>query len=210
MGKSLFESLAGSIRIGAITLFFTLSGLAKEENPAPPKLEDAFAKQPAEAEFDAPASQEEVEPIVVGRKQWSEPPSDQKPSDLDQVLVNSDSTLDATPIDQLDALETKQAQLDGSALPLKPPSPAPAVSLHRNFEGTLVLKPRKLGLQREFPFQLENARGRRLAYVDTEGLKIVDPVEFKDRKVNLLGKLEPLEEGSKDLVIRARLLRPID
>ncbi|MEC7543740.1 MAG: hypothetical protein VX479_08800, partial [Verrucomicrobiota bacterium] len=153
---------------------------------------------------------EEVEPIVVGRKQWSEPPSDQKPSDLDQVLVNSDSTLDATPIDQLDALETKQAQLDGSSLPLKPPSPAPAVSLHRNFEGTLVLKPRKLGLQREFPFQLENARGRRLAYVDTEGLKIVDPVEFKDRKVNLLGKLEPLEEGSKDLVIRARLLRPID
>ena len=210
MGNSLFESLAGSIRIGAITLFFTLSGLAKEENPAPPKLEDAFAKQPAEAEFDAPASQEEVEPIVVGRKQWSEPPSDQKPSDVDQVLVNSDSTLDATPIDQLDALETKQAQLDGSSLPLKPPSPAPAVSLHRNFEGTLVLKPRKLGLQREFPFQLENARGRRLAYVDTEGLKIVDPVEFKDRKVNLLGKLEPLEEGSKDLVIRARLLRPID
>lgn len=210
MGNSLFESLAGSIRIGAITLFFTLSGLAKEENPAPPKLEDAFANQPAEAEFDAPASQEEVEPIVVGRKQWSEPPSDQKPSDVDQVLVNSDSTLDATPIDQLDALETKQAQLDGSALPLKPPSPAPAVSLHRNFEGTLVLKPRKLGLQREFPFQLENARGRRLAYVDTEGLKIVDPVEFKDRKVNLLGKLEPLEEGSKDLVIRARLLRPID
>lgn len=210
MGKSLFESLAGSIRIGAITLFFTFSGLAKEENAAPPKLEDAFANQPAEAEFDAPASQEEVEPIVVGRKQWSEPPSDQKPSDLDQVLVNSDSTLDATPIDQLDALETKQAQLDGSSLPLKPPSPAPAVSLHRNFEGTLVLKPRKLGLQREFPFQLENARGRRLAYVDTEGLKIVDPVEFKDRKVNLLGKLEPLEEGSKDLVIRARLLRPID
>lgn len=210
MGNSLFESLAGSIRIGAITLFFIFSGLAKEENPAPPKLEDAFANQPAEAEFDAPASQEEVEPIVVGRKQWSEPPSDQKPSDLDQVLVNSDSTLDATPIDQLDALETKQAQLDGSSLPLKPPSPAPAVSLHRNFEGTLVLKPRKLGLQREFPFQLENARGRRLAYVDTEGLKIVDPVEFKDRKVNLLGKLEPLEEGSKDLVIRARLLRPID
>ena len=210
MGNSLFESLAGSIRIGAITLFFTLSGLAKEENPAPPKLEDAFAKQPAEAEFDAPASQEEVEPIVVGRKQWSEPPSDQKLSDVDQVLVSSDSTLDATPIDQLDALETKQAQLDGSSLPLKPPSPAPAVSLHRNFEGTLVLKPRKLGLQREFPFQLENARGRRLAYVDTEGLKIVDPVEFKDRKVNLLGKLEPLEEGSKDLVIRARLLRPID
>jgi hypothetical protein len=210
MGNSLFESLAGSIRIGAITLFLTFSGLAKEENPAPPKLEDAFANQSAEAEFDAPTSQEEVEPIVVGRKQWSEPPSDQKLSDVDQVLVSSDSTLDATPIDQLDALETKQAQLDGSSLPLKPPSPAPAVSLHRNFEGTLVLKPRKLGLQREFPFQLENARGRRLAYVDTEGLKIVDPVEFKDRKVNLLGKLEPLEEGSKDLVIRARLLRPID
>ena len=73
-----------------------------------------------------------------------------------------------------------------------------------------MLKPRKLGLQSEFPFQLENASGRRLAYVDMDALKIVDPVDFKDRKVNLLGKLEPIEEGSKDLVIRARLLRSID
>ena len=52
--------------------------------------------------------------------------------------------------------------------------------------------------------------GRRLAFVDTEGLRTVDPVAFTDKRVNLLGKLEPLEEGSKDLVIRARLLRPID
>lgn len=196
--------------MGAITLFFTISGLAKEENPAPPKLEDAFSTEPAEVSEEPLGDQVEVEPVVVGRKQWSTPPVDEKSSIADHGTANSTSGLKDAPIDQLDALETKQAQVNNSGMPVKPPSPPPAVSLHRNFEGTLVLKPRKLGLQSEFPFQLENASGHRLAYVDMDGLKIVDPVDFKDRRVNLLGKLEPIAEGSKDLVIRARLLRSID
>ena len=210
MGTSLIESWAGFMWMGAITLFFTLSGLAKEENPAPPKLEDAFSTEPAEVSNDPAGNLEEVEPDVVGRTQWSDPPADAEQGTPNNRSANSNSELKASPIDQLDALETKQAQVDGSGMPVKPPSPPPAVSLHRNFEGTLVLKPRKLGLQSEFPFQLENASGHRLAYVDMDGLKIVDPVDFKDRKVNLLGKLEPIAEGSKDLVIRARLLRSID
>ena len=95
-------------------------------------------------------------------------------------------------------------------MPLKPPVIPPAVNIHRHFEGTLVLKPRKLGFERDFPFQLENSRGKRLAFVDVGGLRILDPLDFKDQKVNVLGKLEALEKGSKELVIRARLLRRLD
>ena len=74
----------------------------------------------------------------------------------------------------------------------------------------IVLKPRKLGFERDFPFQLENSRGKRLAFVDVGGLRILDPLDFKDQKVNVLGKLEALEKGSQELVIRARLLRRLD
>jgi hypothetical protein len=41
-------------------------------------------------------------------------------------------------------------------------------------------------------------------------LRAVDPLSLKDRKVNILGKLEPIKEGSDELVIRARLLREIE
>ena len=150
---------------------------------------------------------EEVEPIVVGREKWDSPSPTGSNAKLDD---NNKDGVQNTKIGELDPLETKQGQNIPSIMPIKPPGIPPAVNIHRNFEGKLVLKPRKFGFQRDFPFQLENASGRRLAYVDMDGLKIVDPVDFKDRKVNLLGKLEPIAEGSKDLVIRARLLRSID
>ena len=95
-------------------------------------------------------------------------------------------------------------------MPLIPPVTPPAVNIHRNFEGTLVLKPRKLGFEKSFPFQLENSRGKRLAFVDMKNLRIIDPLDFKDSKVNVLGKLEAVEKGSDELVIRARLVRKID
>ena len=95
-------------------------------------------------------------------------------------------------------------------MPLTAPVIPPAVNIHRNFEGTLVLKPRKLGFQRDFPYQLENARGKRLAFVDMESVRILDPLAFKNQKVNVLGKLETVKEGSAELVIRARLVRRVD
>jgi hypothetical protein len=113
-------------------------------------------------------------------------------------------------IQELDPLETKQNQPGGVDMKINPPAIPPAVNLHRNFEGKLVLKPRTLGFEKDFPYQLENSKGRRLAFVDMENLKVIDPLDFKDKRVNILGKLEPLEEGKKDLVIRARILRSID
>jgi hypothetical protein len=152
---------------------------------------------------------DEVEPIVVGRKKWSDRASStalpiSSNNDRDQKNVRNSA------IEELDPLETKQGNSNPSIMPLKPPSIPPAVNLHRNFEGKLVLKPRKLGIEREFPFQLENAKGKRLAFIDTESLLSVDPLSFKDKKVNILGKLEPVKEGSDDLVIRARILRVIE
>ena len=59
----------------------------------------------------------------------------------------------------------------------------------------------------EYPYQLENSRGKRLAFVDVGNLKAVDPQKFVDKQINVLGKLVTMKEGSDDLVIQARVLR---
>ena len=123
---------------------------------------------------------------------------------------NTPTESNSLAIQELDPLETKQNKTEGIDMKIAPPVIPPAVNLHRNFEGTLVLKPRTLGFEKDFPFQLENTKGRRLAFVDTEDLKVIDPLLYKGKRVNILGKLEPIEEGKKDLVIRARILRSID
>jgi hypothetical protein len=41
-----------------------------------------------------------------------------------------------------------------------------------------------------------------------ENIKGLDPQQFVDQSINVMGKLEPIEEGSDDLVIRARVMRP--
>ena len=166
-------------------------------------LADAFAQsekaQPTITDVEA-----EVEPVVVGREKWSDKPVEQtsKP--------NTPTESNSVAIQELDPLETKQNKTEGIDMKIAPPIIPPAVNLHRNFEGTLVLKPRTLGFEKDFPFQLENTQGRRLAFVDTGNLKVIDPLDFKGKRVNILGKLEPIEEGKKDLVIRARILRSID
>ena len=146
---------------------------------------------------------------MVGRKKWSDRPSGST-LPTQSSNQNKQRNVRSSTIEELDPLETTEGQSNPSIMPLKPPSIPPAVNLHRNFEGKLVLKPRKLGTERKFPFQLENAKGKRLAFIDTESLLSVDPLSFKDKKVNILGKLEPIKEGSNDLVIRARILRVVE
>lgn len=187
------------------TLASILNALALHGNEDTPglNLADAFAQseqaQPTITDVEA-----EVEPVVVGREKWSDKPVEQtsKP--------NTPTESNSVAIQELDPLETKQNKTEGIDMKIAPPVIPPAVNLHRNFEGTLVLKPRTLGFEKDFPFQLENTQGRRLAFVDTEDLKVIDPLLYKGKRVNILGKLEPIEEGKKDLVIRARILRSID
>ena len=152
----------------------------------------------------------EVEPVVVGRDRWNEKPQN-APSENSSDETNESSQSEeytTTRIGELDPLETQQVKPESSILPIEPPTVPPATRIIRNFEGTLVFKPRTLGFARVFPYQLENAKGKRLAFIDVDQLKAVDPQQFVDSQINVMGKLEAIEEGSDDRVIRARIIRP--
>ena len=207
MGNYTLNFLAALVLWSGSLLAFPLDGKAQtgEESPPPLSLSDAFGKpQPTNPPV-VPDPPEEVEPVVVGRKKWTD-----RAAKNTQQGVPAEDTAKSVKIEELDPLETKQPKTENIEMPLKAPVTPPAVNIHRNFEGTLVLKPRNLGFERDFPFQLENARGKRLAFVDMESLRTLDPISFKNQKVNVLGKLEAVEKGSDELVIRARLVRRVD
>lgn len=155
----------------------------------------------------------EVEPVVVGRERWNEkpaadnapttPPSSPAPTNDEEKKLSTSG-----PITELPALETQQVKPELDGLPLDPPKNLPATKIVRNFDGTLVFKPRKYGFATDFPYQLENSKGKRLAFVDMDHLKAVDPQDFVGKSINVMGKLESIEEGSDERVIRARILRP--
>ena len=190
-----------------LVYFLSIDFAAGDDKEPGLNLADAFA--PAdEKKTTLQEIVEEVEPIVVGREKWNEKPTSE--ASEGEIKNNPPTPSNSVSIQELDPLETQQNKTDGIDMKIEAPTIPPAVNLHRNFEGTLVLKPRTLGFQKNYPFQLENTKGRRLAFVDTENLKVVDPLDYKDKVVNILGKLEPIEKGKKDLVIRARLLRRID
>ncbi len=185
--------------LGLILAFNFLDGQEQKDSSG---LADIFVQSSESKPSDQVV---EVEPIVVGRDSWDQTPGS-KTNDGDKKEKLSANL----PIGELDAIETKQANFDRDGLPLLPPKVMPAVNLNRNFEGTLVLQPRKLGFIKSFPYQLENSSGKRIAYVDTQGVRSVNPLQYNGKRVNLLGKLEPIEPGSKKLVIRAKIIRLIE
>ena len=204
MGNLTTKKLAAFCTLLSFLTPFSIFG---NEETSGFNLADAFA-QPEQGETTITEAEPEVEPVVVGREKWSDKPASEPAEQTSKPNTPAESN--SVTIQELDALETKQNQTEGIDMNISPPSIPPAVNLHRNFEGTLVLKPRTLGFEKNYPFQLENTKGRRLAFVDTGNLKVIDPLDFKGKRVNILGKLEPIEEGKKDLVIRARILRSID
>jgi hypothetical protein len=179
----------------ALILMFTCAQ-AQPSTDTGPSLGEAFN-----------AGAPEIEPVVVGREKWNEKPQ-ASPKTETLSSPSEDEAVNNGRISELDPLETQQVQPDPSELPLDPPKNKPATSIVRNFEGTLVFKPRILGFESKLPYQLENAKGKRLAYIDVDNIKGLDPQQFVDQSINVMGKLEPIEEGSDDLVIRARVMRP--
>ena len=124
--------------------------LKRKKKGTPSKLSDIFSSQNDSLQNDeiqSSQSSQEIEPIVVGRKNWSDPaPKQEKFSSPSDSATNFKAS-----IEELDALETKQGNVPPSVMPIKPPTIPPAVNINRNFEGKLVLKPRKLGFERDFP-----------------------------------------------------------
>jgi len=182
---------------GAVALLVMFSIAQAQPSPdAGPSLGEAFN-----------AAAPEIEPVVVGREKWNEKPQ-ALPENESLPPASEDDAVNNGRISELDPLETQQIQPDPSELPLDPPKNKPATSIVRNFEGTLVFKPRLLGFESKLPYQLENSNGKRLAYIDVEIIKGLDPQQLVDQSINVMGKLEAIEEGSDDLVIRARVMRP--
>jgi len=190
-----FQNIYTVIIRSALALFITLPCLlsAQDKEADPSSLAEAFN-----------AGAPEVEPVVVGREKWNE---GKKEATQPQPNPSDDQSTPSRKIEELDPLETKQIQTSPDDLKIEPPKIRPATQIVRNFEGTLVFKPRKLGFAYDFPYQLENSRGKRLAFVDVNQLKGLDPQDMAEKSVNVMGKLEPVEEGSDDLVIRARIIR---
>jgi len=190
-----FQNIYTVIIRSALALFITLPCLlsAQDKEADPSSLAEAFN-----------AGAPEVEPVVVGREKWNE---GKKEATQPQPNPSDDQSTPSRKIEELDPLETKQIQTSPDDLKIEPPKIRPATQIVRNFEGTLVFKPRKLGFAYDFPYQLENSRGKRLAFVDVNQLKGIDPQDMAEKSVNVMGKLEPVEEGSDDLVIRARIIR---
>ena len=169
--------------------------------PPPSSLAAAFQNPLAGKQ---PSSPNEVEPVVLGRDRWN----DAAVAEASPPVVAGEDTAPASgEIRELPPIETDPQKPGDIRMPLKPPFPPPAVTLHPNVEGNAVRNPRTLGYERDFPYQLLNSDGKRLAFVDVEGMRAVDPLDFRDQRVTILGKLEPVEEGSKNLIIRARLMR---
>ena len=112
-----------------------------------------------------------------------------------------------SPITELDPLETQQIKAPKDDLKLSLPKNLPATKIVRNFDGTLVFKPRKPGSPTISHTSLKILGAKDFAFVDVTQLKSVDPQDFVGKIINVMGKLEPTEEGSDDLVIRARILR---
>lgn len=169
-----------------------------------------FAQQPIEESSGAAdsfnAGAPEIEPIVVGREKWNQPTK--AASAAEEAAISSQPSDSPAGIGELDPLETRQVKPEPSELPLDPPKTPPATNIIRNFEGNLVFKPRKFGFAYDFPYQLENSSKKRIAYLDFDQLKSVDPQQHLDKRINVMGKLESVDEGSDDLVIRVRALRP--
>ncbi len=182
-----------------VSLLLFSSVYGQESKEGSPSLGEAFN-----------AGAPEVEPVVVGRERWNEKPNAQTLEDSSGQTgqTSEPPSSQSTKIDELDPLETQQVKPDPTTLPLEPPKNKPATQIVRNFEGTLVFKPRKFGFAYDFPYQLENTKGKRLAFIDVDQLKAVDPQQYVGNQINVMGKLESIEEGSDDLVIRARIIRP--
>jgi hypothetical protein len=103
--------------------------------------------------------------------------------------------------------------------PAPPPAPVPAAAgpgtaaaaqggapLPGVFEGTFVSTHRWLGPQRPYPWQLDDAAGNRIAYLDVSRLQFTEQVDkYLGKSVAVFGSVQPVP-GGQDIVIQAESL----
>jgi hypothetical protein len=93
------------------------------------------------------------------------------------------------------------APVAAAAAPAPAPAPTGSSESIRIFEGKFVSSETFLYPHRPYKWELDDASGHRIAYVNLQGILLTDQVEnYADHTVVILGTLRPAKE-SRDLVI---------
>jgi hypothetical protein len=136
---------------------------------------------------------------------------------LDKTLVGFISANQAAPVAPAAAPVPAPPTAPISTVSPAPPAPAaPATAapaqpagnlrLSQLFEGTLTSSQSPLAPRRPFDWQLVDASGKRIAYVDLSGLLLTDQIEnYAGHAIVVLGSIKPVKK-TDDIVIEVEAL----
>ena len=133
---------------------------------------------------------------------------------LDKTLVGFISANQAAPVAPAAApVPAPTAAPVSSALPAPaapataaPAQPAGNLRLSQLFEGTLTSSQSSMAPRRPFDWQLVDASGKRIAYVDLSGLLLTDQIEnYAGHAIVVLGSIKPVKK-TDDIVIEVEAL----
>ena len=127
MGKFTLQFSAAFVLCIGSLLTFSLEGIAQADEPNPPplSLSEAFGKPVPTNPSVSTETTGEVEPVVVGRKKWS-----------DRAAENTSRTTAPNPaksvkIEELDPLETKQPKSEKIKMPQASTLPSTSIEISR-------------------------------------------------------------------------------
>jgi hypothetical protein len=116
-------------------------------------------------------------------------------------------------IQELDPLEVREGEEQPPTSPQLPLEIKPTVTISRNFEGKLIYKKpffRRPGVpnrnKKAIPYQLVDNKGKRIAYVRVENIKVGNLLNYLNKQVILSGPLEENAKG-KEPIIQGRIIR---
>ena len=116
-------------------------------------------------------------------------------------------------IQELDPLEVREGEEHPPTSPQLPLEIKPTVTISRNFEGKLIYKKpffRRPGVpnrnKNAIPYQLVDEKGKRIAYVRVENIKVGNLLNYLNKQVILSGPLEENAKG-KEPIIQGRIIR---
>ncbi|GEM_PF-1520020 len=192
-------------------------------NPAAAPEKQPKAPENLEEVVDAPAVSSEEEPKITIRTQISAAAAPSStisefdhlenldPNEVKRSVGPMSSALleEIRELDPLEVRETTPTQLNPGQLPIEL---KPTVSISRDFTGKLVykkgfsLRPGRSKKEENSPWQLVDAKGKRIAYVRVEDIKVGNILNYANKEVILSGPLEENVDGDTP-VIQGRTLR---
>jgi hypothetical protein len=150
----------------------------------------------------AAGDKSEVTGLVKGSNDWCEVRVEKKLQGFIALGETANVAADARPVPP--AATPAAPPATGSNLGRPVAMTGNSANMPRALTGTLVLARRPiLNPNPPYDYQLTDASGRRLAYIDTKRLLLTDKIEnFLDRQIDITGTMRNTIDG-KDLVIAA-------